>query len=101
MDIVWSLIDFALSIVGMFCLILKWLLVIRIILSWVGVNPFTQSNELLSVIFQVTDFILSPFRRLPLQVGMFDLSPMVAIMVFQYLPVFLRVVLNTVIGWLR
>ena len=86
MEVVASLLSFVLFIVGMFCKILTWLLVIRILLSWVGVNPYTQSNDLLTAIYQVTDFILAPFRRLPLQVGMFDLSPMVAMALLYYLP---------------
>lgn len=64
---------------------LYWLLVIRIILSWVGVNPHTNYNELLGALFQVTDVILAPFRRLPLTIGMIDFSALVAFIALQFL----------------
>jgi len=66
------------TLVDIFFTILYWLLVIRIILSLVGVSPSTTFNEALGALYQVTDVILKPFRRLPLQIGMFDCSPIVA-----------------------
>jgi len=51
------------------------LLVIRIVLSWVGADPY---NEIIHVIYSVTDVILWPFRWIPLQVGMIDFTPIVA-----------------------
>ena len=55
--------------------ILYFLLVVRIILSWVNADPY---NEIVNIIYRVTDPVLAPFRRLPLQVGMIDFSPVVA-----------------------
>ena len=60
---------------------LYFLLVIRIILSWFGVNPY---NEIVQILFRVTDPILAPFRRLPLQFGAIDFSPIVAFMVLWF-----------------
>ena len=57
------------------CTILYWLLFARIIISWLPVDPFSGPVQFL---IQVTDPILRPLRRLPLQIGMLDLSPMVA-----------------------
>ncbi|HXV27421.1 MAG TPA: YggT family protein [bacterium] len=57
------------------CTILFWLLFARIIVSWLPVDPY---HSVVLFLVQVTDPILLPFRRLPLQVGMFDLTPMVA-----------------------
>lgn len=65
--------------------VIYWLLVIRIVLSWVGVHPYTTGNELLSALYQVTDVILRPFQRLPLRIGMMDFSPIVAFIVLQLL----------------
>ena len=62
------------------------LLVIRIILSWVNPDPY---NEIVQVIYRVTDPILAPFRRLPLQVGMIDFSPIVAFLVLSVLRSFI------------
>ena len=60
--------------------ILYWMLVIRVLLSWFGIDPYS-GNELLRLLYHMTDMILAPFRRLRLQVGMFDLSPIVAFLV--------------------
>ena len=57
------------------CTILYWLLFARIIISWLPVDPY---HSLVQFLVQVTDPILAPFRRLPLRVGMLDLSPIVA-----------------------
>ncbi|MFH1411122.1 MAG: YggT family protein [Candidatus Omnitrophota bacterium] len=55
--------------------IVYFLLVIRIILSWVGADPY---SEMVSIVYRVTDPILAPLKRLPLQAGMMDFSPIVA-----------------------
>ncbi|MDP8259216.1 MAG: YggT family protein [Candidatus Aadella gelida] len=55
--------------------IVYFLLVARIILSWVGADTY---NEIVRIIYKVTDPILAPFRRLPLQAGGIDFSPIVA-----------------------
>ncbi|MDD5217408.1 MAG: YggT family protein [Candidatus Omnitrophica bacterium] len=58
------------------CQILYWLMFARIIISWFPVDPY---HGVVQFLIQVTDPILSPFRRLPfLQFGMLDLSPFVA-----------------------
>jgi YggT family protein len=84
MVIVQELIRGLATLVTIFFTILYWLLVARIVLSWFGVNPITHTNELLNVVFQITDAILAPFRRLPLQIGGIDLSPIVAFFVLQF-----------------
>lgn len=55
--------------------ILYFLLTIRIILSWFPVDPY---NQVVSTLYQITDPILAVFRRIPLQVGMMDLTPILA-----------------------
>ncbi len=59
------------------CQILYWLLFARIILSWFPVDPY---HGVVQFLYQVTEPILAPFRRLPLQFGMLDISPIVAFM---------------------
>ncbi len=58
--------------------ILYFVLVIRIILSWVNADPY---NEIVQIIYRVTDPVLLPFRRLPLQMGAIDFSPILAFLV--------------------
>jgi YggT family protein len=57
------------------CTILYWLLFARIIISWLSVDTFSGPMQFL---VQVTEPILQPLRRLPLRIGMMDLSPLVA-----------------------
>jgi len=71
--------------------VIYFLLVIRIILSWFGVNPY---NELVQILFRITDPILAPFRRLPLRIGMIDFSPIVAFLVIAFLRNFIVGVLT-------
>ncbi len=70
--------------------IIYFLLVIRIILSWVAVDSY---NEIVQVIYRVTDPILAPFRRLPLRIGMMDFSPVVAFIVLSVLKNFITNIL--------
>jgi YggT family protein len=51
---------------------------IRVVLSWIGYDP---SNPFHSVIHEVTEPILAPIRQIMPRIGMFDLSPMVALFV--------------------
>jgi YggT family protein len=63
------------SLLSMLFFIVYCLLVIRIVLSWVAVDSY---NEIVRIIYSVTDPVLAPFRRLPLQLGAIDFSPIVA-----------------------
>ncbi|MBL7072304.1 MAG: YggT family protein [Candidatus Omnitrophica bacterium] len=58
--------------------ILYFILIIRIIISWVGADPY---NEIVRVIYKITDPLLAPFRALPLRIGAIDFSPIVAFLV--------------------
>lgn len=62
-----------------------WLLVIRILLSWFGVDPQTTLNEVLRALWALTEPILVPFRKLPVRIGMLDLSPIVAFIALNFL----------------
>ena len=50
----------------------------RVIISWVNLSPY---NPIVVAIYQITEPILAPIRRVLPQMGMIDLSPMVAIIV--------------------
>jgi YggT family protein len=85
MVLVQELIRSVATLINIFFTIIYWMLVARIVLGLVGVNPYTHTNEVLNVLYQVTDAILAPFRKLPLQFGGFDFSPIVAFFVLQFL----------------
>ncbi len=64
-------------------LIVVWLLILaRTLISWF---PATHHNELVQRLFEVTDLILEPIRRLLPPMGGFDLSPMAALVVIYVL----------------
>lgn len=89
------------ALVDIFFTVLYWLLVIRIVLGWVGVNPSTTYNELLGALYQITDVILKPFQRLPLRLGMIDFSPIVAFIALQLAQRLLVLSLYQLGGFLR
>ena len=65
--------------------ILYIILVVRIIISWVGADPY---NEIVRVVYSITEPILAPFRRLPLQMGAIDFSPILAFLLLSVLQSF-------------
>ena len=74
------------DLVGRFADLFIWALTLaifgRVLMSWVsprGNDPVTP------LLYQVTEPILAPIRRLLPQMGMLDLAPMVAILVLNYL----------------
>lgn len=49
----------------------------RVLLSWFP--QLSTTNPLVQFVFAVTEPVLSPIRRLLPRMGMFDLSPMIAL----------------------
>ena len=66
--------------------IIYFVLVLRIILSWFQVDHFSGPVQ---VLYQITDPILEPLRRLPLRAGMIDFSPIVAFIILSFLDHFI------------
>ncbi len=63
--------------------IFQILIFVRIVMSFF-VNPLSR-NPLVEMVQTTTDPILNPIRRVMPDTGMFDLSPMVAIILLQVL----------------
>ena len=59
-----------------FLQIMFWAIIARSLLSFF---PIDQSSPLFQMLHRVTEPIIEPIRRVMPQTGMFDLSPMVAI----------------------
>lgn len=57
-----------------------FLILARILISWVRVDPY---NPLVNLIFRLTEPILAPIRNMLPAVGMFDFSPLVAILLME------------------
>jgi YggT family protein len=76
--------------VALICLLLSiYSLVIlaRIILSWVRIDPDSPLSSFYSVVFNLTEPVLGPLRRAipPVRLGMaaLDLSPLIVFIVIQ------------------
>ena len=70
---------------------LYFLLVVRIILSWFPVDPY---NSVVMTLYTITDALLAPFKKIPLQVGMIDFTPMLAFLALTFLDHFVVGVLT-------
>jgi YggT family protein len=66
--------------------VLNLAILIRVLLSWFPINP---SNPLVRLIFDITEPVLAPFRRVIPTIGMIDLSPLAAILVLGVLADFI------------
>jgi YggT family protein len=60
--------------------ILLMAIFVRVLLTWL---PIDQSNPIVRVLFDVTEPVLAPFRRVIPRIGMFDLSPIAAMLIIQ------------------
>ena len=74
--------SFVLTFLELLLQILSIAILVRILLSWFPVDP---SNPIIRILFEVTEPVLSPFRRVIPRIGMFDLSPIAAMLVIQLL----------------
>lgn len=65
---------------------LNYMILIRVFLSWFNFNP---NNRLILLIYQLTDPLLEPFRRLTgklgLNTGMIDFSPIISLLFLYYI----------------
>ncbi len=57
---------------------LWFLILVRIILSWTGMSPY---NSFYRAVYQLTEPLMAPFRRLLPPMGGLDLSPMILLLV--------------------
>ena len=61
-----------------FISILTWAIIARMLLSWF---PIDQSSPLVQLLHRVTEPLIDPIRKVIPTAGMFDFSPMMAILV--------------------
>jgi len=73
-------VNFFFDFLGVLCEVLAIVILIRAVLSWVSPG---QTNMLTNILYQVTEPILAPLRRIIPRVGMMDFSPLVAIILLQ------------------
>lgn len=82
----------AITIVNFLFRLYSFLILIRVILSWVNVNPYRPAidHPVIRVIQQITDPVLEPLRRIiPPVGGTLDISPVVALIILEIVRVVL------------
>ncbi len=72
--------EFLFSIIRYLCNVLSLAIIVRVILSWFSPSP---TNRLVIILYQVTEPFLAPLRRIIPRVGMFDFTPVVAIILLR------------------
>lgn len=66
-----------------FCRILSYVVFARVILSWFNLN---RNNILLVILDDITEPILSPLRRIVPRLGIFDITPIIAMVILYFIP---------------
>lgn len=79
------MIQFLLYFVNALFTILFWAIIGRALLSWFAVRPGNPFHLLAVILFQITEPILGPLRRIIPTIGMIDISPIVALLLLQFL----------------
>ena len=74
--------DFLFNLIRYLCQVLTLAIMARVIVSWFSPSP---TNMLAIILYQVTEPLLAPLRRIIPRVGMFDFTPLVAVIVLQFL----------------
>ncbi|MGB5986844.1 MAG: YggT family protein [Desulfobacterales bacterium] len=83
MFVIGNLIAALASVVSIALNIYMWIMIARVVLSWVNPDPF---NPIVRFIHNVTEPILGPIRqKLPLNFGGLDLSPIVVFLLIVFL----------------
>ena len=59
--------------------VLYFAMIGRVLVSWFNIGPSSPFFPAVNVLYQITEPILAPIRRVLPRFGMLDLSPMVAL----------------------
>jgi YggT family protein len=62
--------------------ILSLAILIRALLSWFNLPP---GNPLVTLLFDITEPILAPLRRVVPRIGMMDITPVVALLLMNFI----------------
>jgi YggT family protein len=74
------------TVISVLFQVYSFLILVRVILSWVNVNPYRPRLEhpAITILHQITEPVLAPLRRaIPPIGGTVDISPIVALIVLE------------------
>ncbi len=75
------------KIIDLALTIYMWIIIARAIISWVNPDPY---NQIVQVLYRVTEPVMAPVRRwLPMRGMGIDLSPLVILLIIFFLQSFL------------
>ncbi|MGI6208125.1 MAG: YggT family protein [Anaerolineae bacterium] len=83
---------FLINFVNILFEVLSLAIFVRIILSWFRVDPY---NPFMQILYQITEPVLAPFRRIIPPIGMIDITPIVALLVLRLVQ---RIIINLLIS---
>lgn len=70
--------------------VLTFAIIARVLISWF---PVSRANPLVTIIYQITEPILAPLRRVIPMIGIIDITPLAAIILIQLIMSFIRLML--------
>ncbi|MCP4199317.1 MAG: YggT family protein [Proteobacteria bacterium] len=73
---------FLITFIDLLFRILSIAILIRVLISWVKIDPY---HPLVQLLYQITEPILAPIRRFLPATGGLDLSPIIAIVLIEIL----------------
>lgn len=74
--------SFLLVFIRLFFTILTWAILIRILLSWIRIDPY---HPIVRILDQITEPVLAPARRIIPPIGGLDFSPVIVIILLNIL----------------
>ena len=77
--------DVFLYLINLMSTILWIALLGRVLSSWFNVTPQSPFYSVIMILYQVTEPILAPIRRVLPKMGMLDLSPLVALLLISFI----------------
>ncbi len=72
--------SFFVQFINLLVWILYFAMIGRVLASWLNIGPSSPFFPVISLLYQITEPILAPIRRVLPSFGMMDLSPMVALL---------------------
>lgn len=72
--------EFVLFFVNILFFILQFAIIVRALMSWFNPSP---ENPIARIVYEITEPVLSPLRRIVPRIGMIDITPIVAILLMQ------------------
>ena len=67
--------------------VLYFAILARVLVSWFNVSPGSPFMPILRLIYGITEPIMGPIRKVLPRTGMFDFSPVVALIVLHFIRV--------------